>query len=779
MRVLVAGIATASFLTALTACSLLVSLDGLAGNSVSPNDPVASPVVEASAPEVRIGITPASVTLDPGENMQFTVNVTPASTVTWSVKEGATGGTVNASGLYTAPYAAGTFHVLVATQGGPNAVATVTIPPSIKVLAGRTDGNVDGAGTAARFRQPSGCAVDAVGNVYVSDRVGQTLRKISAAGVVSTLAGTPDVAGSDNGTGRAAKFNQPSGSAVDAAGNVYLADIGSHTVRKVTHLGVVSTFVGTPGVAGKADGVGADAQFVNPVSVAIDSAGTLYVADYSNHTIRAITPAGVVSTLAGTPGVRGSANGTGANAQFSNPDGIAVDANGNVYVADESNHTIRKVTPAGVVTTIAGTPGVTGNADGSGAAAKFYVPSSVAVDAAGNVYVSDFGNNAIRKVTLAGDVTTFAGALGRAQVDGAQAGFAQPHNVCADGLGNLFVAEYEGNTVRKITPDGITTTLAGLAIYGDANGDGEAASFRYLSSIGVDGAGNAFVSDYSASVIRKITPSGAVTTFAGMKNVGGYENGAAVVARFSSPEGLAVDQASNVYVADSYNNVVRKISPAGEVSTVAGLAGNRVSRDGAGANARFNYLSGIAVDPVTHTLYVSELYDQTVRAITAGGVVTTIAGQKGVAGFADGAGAVASFSGPRGITVDAAGNVVVADAGNQTIRRIDKNGAVTTIGGAPGLVGHTDGTASLFWAPFAMAADAKGNVFVGEYGNRDVRRMTATDVSTLAGSPKKGEFTALGALPGTLRSITGVAVQPSGPLLVTTRYAVYRIVGAF
>ncbi len=784
VRLLAIGLPTLLFVTA---CSLLVSLDGLGGNALPPSgfadaSPLAEVLVaEAAAPDasLRIRIAPASVTLDPGGKMQFAATITPAGAATWSVKEGAAGGIVSADGLYTAPYAAGTFHVLAAVQDAAVAIATVTVLPSLMLLAGRPDGHADGTGRAARFRLPSGCAVDSSGNVYVSDRNGQTLRKVSPGGVVSTLAGTPGLSGIDDGAGLVAKFNQPSGTAVDGAGNVYLAEIGSHTVRKITPAGVVSTFAGTPGVLGKSDGVGTAARFYSPISVAVDTAGNVYVSDYGNHAIRVISPAGVVSTLAGLPGTSGSADGPGTSARFSYPDGIAVDANGNVYVADEGNLTIRKVTPEGVVSTLAGTPNVPGYLNGNGAAAKFGVPTSVTVDQEGTLYVTDFGNNVLRKLTASGDVTTFAGSVGSAQVDGAQPGFYRPHNVCADKAGNLFVAEYEGRTVRKVTPDGMATTLAGLATYGDADGDGEAASFRYLSGIAVDGDGNAYVSDYYASAIRKITASGTVTTFAGMKNVAGSLNGKGTAALFNSPQGIAVGSDSTVYVADSGNRVVRKISPTGEVSTTAGLAGSSASVDGVGANARFNYPLGVAVDPATQVLYVTEYGEHTVRAISAAGVVTTIAGQKGVPGFANGEGATATFRNPRGVTVDSAGNVLIADGGNHTVRRITKSGAVSTIGGVAGAVGSTDGTASLFWSPFAMAADVKGNVFVGEYTNRDVRRMIDTQVSTVAGNPRKSELTVLGALPGSLRAITGVAVQSSGTLLVTTTSAVYRIVGSF
>jgi len=223
----------------------------------------------------------------------------------------------------------------------------------------------------------------------------------------TTLAGMAGSSGSANGTGSAARFNTPYGVAVDSAGNVYVADNGNHTIRKVSAAGVVTTLAGLAGSGGSADGTGSAARFSLPNGVAVDSAGNVYVADFNNHTIRKVTPAGVVTTLAGRAGSFGSADGTGGAARFIFPTDVAVDSAGNVYVADTGNYAIRKVTAAGVVTTLAGNAGVSGSADGAGSVARFYRPSDVVVDNAGNLYVADSGNNTIRKgVPYAGPFIT-------------------------------------------------------------------------------------------------------------------------------------------------------------------------------------------------------------------------------------------------------------------------------------------------------------------------------------------------------------------------------------
>jgi streptogramin lyase len=271
-------------------------------------------------------------------------------------------------------------------------------------------------------------------------------------GVVTTLAGTPGATGSTDGTGAAALFDLPHAVAVDSSGNVYVADTGNSTIRKITPAGVVTTFAGTARQSGSADGTGAAASFGFHMGVAVDSSGNVYVSDAANCVIRKITPAGVVTTLAGTAGQSGSTDGTGADARFKGPVGVAVDSSGNVYVADTSNLTIRKITPAGVVTTLAGTAGQSGSADGTGAAASFAFPMGVAVDSSGNVYVADFDAATIRKITPDGVVTTFAGGPeNRTPGDGVGVGIPIPSGIAVGADGYIYFVT-EANTVGKIKP---------------------------------------------------------------------------------------------------------------------------------------------------------------------------------------------------------------------------------------------------------------------------------------------------------------------------------------
>ncbi|MCX6887774.1 MAG: putative Ig domain-containing protein, partial [Verrucomicrobia bacterium] len=336
---------------------------------------------------------------------------------------------------------------------------------------------------------------------------------------------------------------------------------------------VVSTLAGS--TSGFADGTGAAAHFNSPYAVAVDASGNVYVADSLNNRIRKVAPAGSVTTLAGS-GIAGSADGVGAAAKFNFPQGVAVDAAGNVYVADGGTHCIRKVTPEGVVTTLAGS-GAPGFANGTGAAVQFNAPNGVAVDSSGNIYVADMGNNRIRKVTPEGVATTLAGLGTSGFADGpaATAQFRSPYGVAVDASGNVYVADSFNNRIRKVTTNGVVSTLAGSGTYGFADGSGAVARFSAPFGVAVDAGGNVYVADYLGNRIRKVTPEGVVTTFAG-SGTSGFVDGTPPEAMFSSPFSVAADTSGNVYVADMGNNRIRKIGLPSILSVVAqtGLVGN-------------------------------------------------------------------------------------------------------------------------------------------------------------------------------------------------------------
>ena len=313
------------------------------------------------------------------------------------------------------------------------------------------------------FSFPVGITIDGLGNLYVSDTSLETVQKITTATTVSPLAGTTSTAGSTDGLGTAARFNQPSGLTSTSAGVLGVSDTANATIRVIQPDGTVTTLAGNPSVHGSADATGSAASFSSPIGIARDAGGTLYVADSMNHTIRKVTSGGAVTTFAGSAGISGSADGTGSAARFNNPTGIAVDSSGNAYVADTTNNLLRMITPAGAVTTLAGVAGVAGSSDGTGSAALFNMPGGVAVDASGNIFLADTGNSSIRKITPAGVVTTIAGLPGIAGFKdgtGSNAWFNQPKSLTLDSSGNVYVADTGNAPVRKITPAGVVTTLA-------------------------------------------------------------------------------------------------------------------------------------------------------------------------------------------------------------------------------------------------------------------------------------------------------------------------------
>jgi len=314
-------------------------------------------------------------------------------------------------------------------------------------------------------------------------------------------------------------------------------------------------------------------SFYNPTGVAVDATGNIFVADYGNNLIRKITPGGVVSTFAGS-GNQGSIDAAGLLASFNSPTGITIDASGNLFVGDAGSNRIRKITPDGKVVTFAGSDS-TGFADGPAATATFFHPEGVAADGTGNIFVADAGNNLIRKIATDGTVSTIAGAVTSQQLTSV---FSNPTGVATDASGNVYVANYLKNEIDKITSGGIVSTLAGSDSTGAKNGPALAAAFSFPNSLVVDAAGNVYVADGANNLIRKIATDGIVSTLAGDGSQGAND-GAGTAASFNNPAGIAIDATGNLYVADSNNNLIRKITPAGVVTTVAG-SGRAGARNG-------------------------------------------------------------------------------------------------------------------------------------------------------------------------------------------------------
>jgi hypothetical protein len=390
---------------------------------------------------------------------------------------------------------------------------------------------------------------------------------------------------------------------VSNPGGTATSNPASLTVNKVG----VTTLAGWPGSSGSADGTGRSARFALAGGLRVDNEGNIYVSDSSNYTIRKVTTAGVVTTIAGTPGKLGSTDGPAASALFAGIGGVAIDSSGNLYVADSGNYTIRKITPAGIVSTLAGVAGTRGEVDGTGSAALFYDPQNLAVDRAGNIYVADGNGDAIRKVTPAGVVTTIAGSplnAGAADGTGGAASFRDPTGINVDGLGNVYVADFGNNTIRKIAPGAIVTTIAGSpGVTGSADGTGSAASFNGPAGVGVDSSGNVYVADSTNDTIRMVNPAGFVTTIAGQAGDADSIDGLATNSRLDTPGDVSIDNSGVVYVADSGNSTIRRIIPGlDEAPTFVAQPASQTVNVGGAAVLSFG-LSGTA--PFTFQWYLN------------------------------------------------------------------------------------------------------------------------------------------------------------------------------
>jgi len=337
---------------------------------------------------------------------------------------------------------------------------------AVTSLAGQPliSGGANGFGTNALFSDPAAMVADTAGNLFVADSGNHAIRKVSPMGVVTTIAGQLGVSGSGGGTGAQAKFNRPCGIALDRAGNLFVSDTGNHTIRKITPAGSVSTIAGSMGQSDFANGSGTTARFSSPLGLAVAANGTLYVADSGNHVIRAISPSGVVSALAGSPENWGSEDGTGGEARFNGPVGVALDESGALLVSDSNNHTIRKVTASGGVTTWAGTPGLDGCVDGHGRAARFCMPAELAVDGHGNVFVADSFNHVVRKISRERRVTTVTGLPGGVGAgDGAngQARLFNPYGLAIRPDGSLALADAYNQLLRVVlVPVGVSIDVS-------------------------------------------------------------------------------------------------------------------------------------------------------------------------------------------------------------------------------------------------------------------------------------------------------------------------------
>lgn len=709
-----------------------------------------------------IAIQPGAARVTVSASQAFTANVP----VAWSVVE-PNGGVIDASGTYVAPGVPGVFHVL-AQSGASRATAVVTVVPrGLDLVAGQLggDGNADDVGAKARFQMLDGAWFDGGSMLYVVDWYMSSVRALDlGTGTVTTLAGgRPDLYGAigtgcADGVGSAAQFNWPTSISGDGAGNLYVADAGCRTIRRIsiaTH--TVTTFAGTVGVAGTQDGVGTAAQFTAPYGVGWGGDGVLFVADATS--IRQLSLAtGAVTTLAWTAG------------QLQGAVGLAYDGDSTLYVSDWIENDVCKVDLAAqTVSVLAGQPGATGLVDGVGTAAQFSEPWGIALDGGGSLFVVEQMNDTIRRIDLAtANVTLFAGhgnGGSAQQVDGVgtAAGFMYPSGLVSDGAGHLLVAE--DDLVRSVDiATAAVTGIAGLRFHASAtDGVGGAATFEFPSGAALDLSGNLLVADEDG--LRRVRlVDGEVTTLP------------------ADASGLPyVDPSGALYVA-AVTQIVRV-----DGATVTPIAGTPldpnapyVPVDGVGDAARFNWIHGITGDGAGH-LYVTD--EDTVRAIDLSSArVTTIAGTVGrngtMAGLGgDGVGPDALFANPWGIALQG-DDLYVSDL--DAIRHLSLTSlVVTTVAGSEDEEGSADGigVAARFANPAGLSLDGTGGMLIGDSTNGTIRRLdlTTSEVTTVIGSWGV-HGVGLGALPARLNEPAAALALPGGDIVVveSTESAVLR-----
>ena len=708
-----------------------------------------------------------------------------------------------------------------------NSVFRVAADGTLFPFAGPGEGQAgfggdNGPAAVAQLGGPSGLAVASDGSLYIADRLNHRIRKVDGTtGIITTVVGTGTIGDSgDNGQATAAQLYQPIGVTVTSDGTLYIADAFNHRIRKVdATTGIITTVAGTGTGGFSGDGGPATAAQLNyPTGVAVASNGTMYIADWNNHRVRKVASDGTITTVAGTgTGGYSGDDGQADAAQLNNPYGVLVTADGNtVYIADWSNHRVRKVdvsiaTPT--ITTVAGTGAQESSGDGGPATeAEIIWPTGVAVDGAGNLYLALNGVNrqgSVRKVdATTGIITTLTGGEFHGfSGDGGLATKARlwgPTDVVVDGAGNLYIADRVNYRIRKVDTTGIITTIAGghetchpeyldctVLTASGFSGDGDQATAAQLSlpmgvALTADDS-TLYIADENNHRIRKVVlATGIITTVAGSgtsndENAGGFsgDNGQANAALLNNPEDVAVDSNGNLYIADTENHRIRKVTAAtGIISTVAGTGSNGFSGDGGLAtDAQLSKPIAVAVD-ASDNLYIADTFNHRIRKVTAAtGIITTIAGghetcdtsdppECTVYGFSgDGGQATAAqLDIPQGVVVARDGTVYIADTNNERIRKVATDGVITTIAGGVFCTNPAEdttcvdrgfrgdgGPAAMGWfnTPLGIALASDGAVYVSDLNNDRVR--------VLASSPPTANADSATARSGTAATINVLA----------------------
>jgi sugar lactone lactonase YvrE len=604
-----------------------------------------------------------------------------------------------------------------------------------------------------------GIATDTSENIYIIDRINHKVRKIySSTGIITTIAGSGLLGSTADGRNAiSVRLSNIRSIAIDASDNVYISESTPSRIRKIDAVTNIITTVAGCVCSNRAEGISAvDAALPALADIGIDAQGNIYM--ITNNRVRKVSAfTGIITTIAGNGSVGSAGNGGPAiNAQLGNPNAMAVDSIGNIYIADNNNNVIRKIdATTGIIDLLAGngTAGFSGDG-GPAVSAQLSYPADISVDNSGNILIAD--NNRIRKIS-GGIITTISG-NGMAGYNGddipaASASLYSPSNVHVSKTGNVYVNDVRNYAIRKITgATSIITSVVGNRTVGTSGIGGQAASAQLYrpGSIAIDTAKNVYLSDFYNNKIYKITHSnGIITTVAGTGeqgvNIG--NGGSALLAKMGGPRGMSVDEAGNFYFID-FELSVRKVNiSTGIITRVAGSETTYgFSGDGGPAtSAKLNRATGTAIDKLGN-LYIADQQNNCIRKVTAlNGIISTVAGS-GISGYAgDGTLATtAKLNNPSGVAVDNKGNIFVADNGNNVIRKVDAvSGIITTFAGT-GTRGYSGDDSSAISAtlnyPYALAADSSGNLYIADQFNSRIRKVMAATgiISTVAGSATIG-----------------------------------------
>lgn len=627
--------------------------------------------------------------------------------------------------------------------------------------------------TAADLRLilPAYAATDAAGNIYVSDSYYDRIFRIAPSGAVTSFAGTDTGFGGDGGAPAAARFNGVSGLAVSASGDLYVCDRRNARVRKISG-SAITTVAGNGSFTPAPDGSQATSGGAGSATgIALDNAGNFYFSDASNHIVRKVDSAGVVTTVAGVAGRAGFSGdgGPATAATLQGPGGIALDGQGNLYIADSGNNRVRRVNAQGRIDTVVGT-GVAGETGDSGPAvsAQINVPTDVVVSRDGDLFLTSRSGGRVRRLRGTTISTVAGGGNGRNFPSSARLfDLALPNALALTAAGDLLVLDDGRRQLYRINVAADSIQLAAGAIAAEAAGDnGPAVQSALLQPIGVavDPDGNVYVSDVVDNRIRRIAPNGSITTFAGNGTLGQTEGGARS-AELGRPRGMALDRNRNLYVAATWGGYVRRISPNGLVSNFAGGSATGFAGDnGPAASARLNAPASVAIDR-DDNVYIADSANNRIRRVTPNGNINTFAGA-GTRGFAGDGGPAfsAQLSAPLGVAVDAQGNVFIADTGNHRVRRVDRSGNISTVAGT----GEPGTGAAQLWLPSGLAFDAAGNLLIAMQGGGQLRAlMRDGSLTVVAGTGSSGFSGDGGRADGAqLAGMNGITVGPDGSIFV-------------